>query len=143
MIYILSEDLQEAIIGIAYPFTKDSENNDGVEGDENLVQGSTDRQVWRPTCPRISKFCWSWSGPVPGLEIFLGPVPSWSGISKIFSVLVESNPRTRTKPLGPAPTGFGSWIPDLVESLRKLIMGKFENENDEFYKWSRSIHDEV
>ena len=44
MICILSEDLQEAIIGIAYPFTKDSENNDGVEGDENLVQGSTDHQ---------------------------------------------------------------------------------------------------
>merc|ERR1712062_153609 len=59
-------DLQEAIMGIAYPFTKDSENNNRVEGDENLV-----------------------------------------------------------------------------ESLRKLIMGKFENENDEFYKWSRSIHDET
>ena len=69
MINILSEDLQEAIIGIAYPFTKDSENNDGVEGEGNLVQGSTDRQVWRPTCPRISKFCRSWSGPILGPEL--------------------------------------------------------------------------
>ena len=64
--YILNEDLQEALMGIVYPFTEDSENNERVESDENLV-----------------------------------------------------------------------------ESLRKLIMGKFENESDEFYKWSRSIHHEV
>ena len=34
IIYTLFEDLQEAIIGIAYPFTKESEisENDGVEG---------------------------------------------------------------------------------------------------------------
>ena len=60
------EDLQEAIIGIAYPFKKKSENEDGVEGQE-----------------------------------------------------------------------------DLVESLRKLIMGKFDNKKNEFYEWSQTIHDEV
>ena len=119
MINILSEDLQEAIIGIAYPFTKDSENNDGVEGDENLVQGSTYRLVRGPTGPNRSE------------------------ILKILLVLVRSNPRMKTEPLGPEPTGFVPWIPHLVEALRKLIMGKFENENDEFYKWSRSIHEEV
>ena len=32
---------------------------------------------------------------------------------------------------------------DLVESLRKLIMGKFDEKKDEFYKWSQTIHDEV
>ena len=66
MVYTLVEDLQEAIMGIAYPFTKDSEHDNSVDGEENLV-----------------------------------------------------------------------------ESLRKLIMGKFENENNEFYEWSRTIHDEV
>ena len=66
MFYTLVEDLQEAIMGIAYPFTKDSENDNSVDGEDNLV-----------------------------------------------------------------------------ESLRKLIMGKFGNENNEFYEWSRTIHDEV
>ena len=32
---------------------------------------------------------------------------------------------------------------NLVESLRKLILGKFENKHNEFYEWSRTIHDEV
>ena len=32
---------------------------------------------------------------------------------------------------------------DLVESLSKLIMEKFDGKKDEFYKWSQSIHDEV
>lgn len=32
---------------------------------------------------------------------------------------------------------------DLVESLRKLIMGKFDEKKDEFYKWSQTIHDEA
>ena len=32
---------------------------------------------------------------------------------------------------------------DLVESLRKLIMGKFDDSKDDFYKWSQTIHDEV
>ena len=32
---------------------------------------------------------------------------------------------------------------DLVESLRKLILGKFGDKKDEFYKWSQNIHDEV
>ena len=32
---------------------------------------------------------------------------------------------------------------DLVESLRKLIIEKFDGKKDEFYKWSQSIHDEV
>ena len=31
---------------------------------------------------------------------------------------------------------------DLVESLRKLIMGRFDKKN-EFYEWSQTIHDEV
>ena len=66
IVYTLIEDLQEAIIGIAYPFTKESENGNSVESEENLV-----------------------------------------------------------------------------ESLQKLIMGKFGNENNEFYEWSRTIHDEV
>ena len=32
---------------------------------------------------------------------------------------------------------------DLVDSLRKLIMEKFEDEHLEFYQWSRTMHDEV
>ena len=32
---------------------------------------------------------------------------------------------------------------NLVESLRKLILEKFENNHNEFYEWSRTIHDEV
>ena len=32
---------------------------------------------------------------------------------------------------------------DLVDSLRKLILGKFDEKRDEFYKWSQTIHDEV
>ena len=32
---------------------------------------------------------------------------------------------------------------DLVDSLRKLIMGKFDEKIDEFFIWSRTIHDEV
>ena len=43
--------------------------------------------------PTFSKFCWSWFGLFRDFEIFLGPGPSWSGISKIFSVLVWSGPR--------------------------------------------------
>ena len=64
--YTLVEDLQEAIIGIAYPIRKKDETKDEVETQE-----------------------------------------------------------------------------DLVESLRKLIMGKFDEKKDEFYKWSQTIHDEV
>ena len=32
---------------------------------------------------------------------------------------------------------------DLVDSLRKLIMGKFEDKDFEFFQWSRTMHDEV
>ena len=32
---------------------------------------------------------------------------------------------------------------DLVESLRKLILGKFDDKKSEFYEWSQNIHDEV
>ena len=32
---------------------------------------------------------------------------------------------------------------DLVESLRKLILGKFDDKKGEFYEWSQTIHDEV
>ena len=32
---------------------------------------------------------------------------------------------------------------DLVDSLRKLILGKFDEKKDEFYKWSQTIHYEV
>ena len=32
---------------------------------------------------------------------------------------------------------------DLVESLRKLILGKFDDKKNEFYEWSQSIHNEV
>ena len=32
---------------------------------------------------------------------------------------------------------------DLVDSLRKLILGKFDEKIDEFFIWSRRIHDEV
>ena len=66
IVYTLVEDLQEAIIGIAYPIRKKTENKDEDENKE-----------------------------------------------------------------------------DLVESLRKLIMGKFDEKKDEFYKWSQTIHDEV
>ena len=32
---------------------------------------------------------------------------------------------------------------DLVDSLKKLIMGKFDEKHNEFYEWSRSLHNEV
>ena len=32
---------------------------------------------------------------------------------------------------------------DLVESLRKLILEKFNDKKSEFYEWSQTIHDEV
>ena len=32
---------------------------------------------------------------------------------------------------------------DLMQSLRKLIMGKFDDKKNEFYEWSQAIHDEV
>ena len=32
---------------------------------------------------------------------------------------------------------------NLVDSLRKLIMGKFDDKTNEFYEWSRTIHAEV
>ena len=32
---------------------------------------------------------------------------------------------------------------NLVESLRKLIMGRFDNKKSEFYEWSQTVHDEV
>ena len=32
---------------------------------------------------------------------------------------------------------------DLGESLRKLILGKFNNKMGDFYEWARNIHDEV
>ena len=32
---------------------------------------------------------------------------------------------------------------DLVDSLRKLILGKFEGKDFEFFQWSRTMHDEV
>ena len=32
---------------------------------------------------------------------------------------------------------------DLTNSLRKMIMGKFDGQTDRFYKWSQTIHDEV
>ena len=32
---------------------------------------------------------------------------------------------------------------DLVDSLKKLIMEKFDKKHNEFYEWSRTLHDEV
>ena len=32
---------------------------------------------------------------------------------------------------------------DLVESLKKMILDKFEGKKGEFYEWSQTIHDEV
>ena len=32
---------------------------------------------------------------------------------------------------------------DLVESFRKLIMEKFDEKREDFFKWSQTIHDEV
>ena len=32
---------------------------------------------------------------------------------------------------------------DLAESLRKLIVEKFDGKKSEFYEWSQTIHDEV
>ena len=32
---------------------------------------------------------------------------------------------------------------NLMQSLRKLIMGKFDDKKNEFYEWSQAIHDEV
>ena len=49
-------------------------------------------------CPRFSKFWWSWTGRVGPIFHISGPGPSWSGISKIFPVLVRSG------------TGYGPWI---------------------------------
>ena len=38
--------------------------------------------------PRFSKFCCSWFGPVRDLEIFLGPGPVRSQVSKFFQPVV-------------------------------------------------------
>ena len=63
----------------------------------NIRDPRTARSMDRPVLigPRFSKFCWSWSGQVPGFEIFLdpGPVPGF----EIF--------------LSPGPVGFRPWIP--------------------------------
>ena len=32
---------------------------------------------------------------------------------------------------------------DLVDSLRKLILGKFDHKKSEFYEWSQTVLDEV
>ena len=32
---------------------------------------------------------------------------------------------------------------NLIEELRKLIMGKFDDDKNAFYEWSQTIHDEV
>ena len=32
---------------------------------------------------------------------------------------------------------------DLIEELRKLIIGKFDDDKNAFYEWSQTIHDEV
>ena len=32
---------------------------------------------------------------------------------------------------------------DLVESLGKLILGRFEDKDYEFFKWSRTMHEQV
>jgi len=40
------------------------------------------------------------------------------------------------------PTKKNSEENDLVESLRKLILGKFKDKEFEFYQWSRKIYDE-
>ena len=32
---------------------------------------------------------------------------------------------------------------DLIEELRKLILGKFGDDKNAFYEWSQTIHDEV
>ena len=66
MVYILGEDLEDALIAILYPRKKKTENKDEVDHKE-----------------------------------------------------------------------------DLVESLRKLILGRFDEKMDEFYKWSQTIHYEV
>ena len=66
IVYTLVEDLQEAIIGIAYPIRQKTENKDEDEKKE-----------------------------------------------------------------------------DLVESLRKLILGKFDDKKSEFYEWSQTVLDEV
>ena len=58
----------------------------------NIRDPRTARSVDRPVLigPRFSKFCWSWSGQVPGFEIFLGPGPVRSQVLKFFSALVRS-----------------------------------------------------
>ena len=32
---------------------------------------------------------------------------------------------------------------DLVQSLRKLILGRFEDKHFEFFEWSRTMHEQV
>ena len=32
---------------------------------------------------------------------------------------------------------------NLVESLRKLILGRFEDKHFEFFEWSRTMHEQV
>ena len=60
--------------------------------------------------------------------------PRTAWISNFFSVLVRFGPRTRTKPLGPGPTGFGPWISGSdVEKRSKLetLYGRERNKT----KW--------
>ena len=32
---------------------------------------------------------------------------------------------------------------NLIEELRKLIMGKFDDDKNAFYEWSQTVHEEV
>ena len=69
--------------------------------------------------------------PVRDFEIFLGPGPSWSEISKIVSVLVQTGSRTLAESLGPGTTGLGPWIPDWEnKSCQNLLSESLKNSKE-------------
>ena len=81
-----------------------------------------------------------------GPRTLAGRSPSrwWSGPRRNFGIRGPSRPVRGSLIIEISyPTKKNSEENDLVESLRKLILGKFKDKEFDFYQWSRKIYDEV
>ena len=62
----------------------------------------------------------------------------------LFQVMAEIPMKVETKMMAFESTAtVPDRNPDLGESLRKLILEKFDNKSAEFSEWAQKIHDEV
>ena len=84
--------------------------------------------------PPFLKFFRCWSELFRDLLNLPGPGPSWSGISKIFLVLVRAVPRFLifSGPC-PGPIGFGPWISGLTQLFGHGTRGP-QNANFDHFK---------